>query len=235
MHTILPIIFFLGIVLLIGHFVGGFLDNLEKPKTITIPEKIKIIYHGMRYYSQLLTPGEEIALSYLSESWDTKRYYIFNNLILFTEDNSTTEIDHVILSPYGIFVIENKNYSGWIFGDEKNQNWMQTFPTGDKFSFQNPFRQNYKHIKVLQKYLPFLGEGSFKNIVIFNETAEFKTERPENLKYFHEVPEYIKSFDKEILSRSAFFMAIGKLSQLCQSTDVTYQEHINNLTNKNHV
>jgi hypothetical protein len=50
---------------------------------------------------------------------------IFHNLILETPDGST-QIDHLVLSTTGIFVIETKNMSGWIFGGDKQRMWTQT-------------------------------------------------------------------------------------------------------------
>ena len=72
------------------------------------------------------------------------------NIYIPSGKEQTTEIDLVYLHETGIYVIESKNYSGWIFGDEKSQNWMQTFPNGQKFSFYNPIKQNKGHIKVLK-------------------------------------------------------------------------------------
>ena len=47
----------------------------------------------------------------------------------------------------GIFVIESKNYSGWIFGNERDKKWTQVLANGDKNYFFNPILQNKIHIK----------------------------------------------------------------------------------------
>lgn len=39
--------------------------------------------------------------------------------------NKTTQVDHVIVANYGIFVIETKNYKGWIIGDGFDDNCKQ--------------------------------------------------------------------------------------------------------------
>ena len=39
--------------------------------------------------------------------------------------NGTTEIDVVMIHEKGTFVIESKNYSGWIVGSEGQHNWIQ--------------------------------------------------------------------------------------------------------------
>ena len=59
--------------------------------------------------------------------------------------------------PKGLFVIESKNYSGWIFGNENNKQWTQTLPVGRRRShkerFYNPIMQNATHIRAIRKYI----------------------------------------------------------------------------------
>ena len=75
------------------------------------------------------------------------------NLYLPKNDGTTTEIDAVMLHESGIYVFESKNYSGWIFGGEWQQNWTQTFPNRREH-FLNPIIQNKVHIKWLKAALP---------------------------------------------------------------------------------
>lgn len=49
-----------------------------------------------------------------------EEYKVLNNVMLATS-KGTTQIDHIILSIYGIFVIETKNYNGWIYGGEESE------------------------------------------------------------------------------------------------------------------
>ena len=60
-----------------------------------------------------------------------------------------SQIDHVVLSPYGIFVIETKNYQGTIYGGKNRKTWL----VNGKFKMMNPFVQNYGHTKAIQSYL----------------------------------------------------------------------------------
>jgi hypothetical protein len=79
---------------------------------------------------------------------DTSKYKIINGVVLKIGDK-TTQIDHVIVSNFGIFVIETKNYSGWILGGENAEYWTQIiFKRKEKF--YNPIRQNLGHISALQ-------------------------------------------------------------------------------------
>jgi hypothetical protein len=64
-----------------------------------------------------------------------------------------SQIDNIVVSPYGIFVIEAKNYDGWIFGDQDKKFWIQTFSNGRKNRFYNPIWQNNGHVKALKDTL----------------------------------------------------------------------------------
>jgi len=100
-------------------------------------------------------------------------YYIYHDLYVEKEDGTTSQIDHVILCKYGIFVIETKNYKGWIFGDEKQKNWTQVIYK-NKSRFYNPILQNKSHIKALKKYLNL--DGNFYSIIVFSNEVTFKFE-----------------------------------------------------------
>jgi hypothetical protein len=53
-----------------------------------------------------------------SKDWlDSEIYHSINNVTIPTA-NGTTLIDHIIVSKYGIFVVETKNIKGWIYDDE---------------------------------------------------------------------------------------------------------------------
>lgn len=90
------------------------------------------------------------------------------------EKGGTTEIDVVMIHEKGIYVIESKNYSGWIYGDEKNKNWTQTFKSGRKEKFNNPIWQNQTHIRHLMKLLNIENSNMFKSIIVFSERCEIK-------------------------------------------------------------
>ncbi|MCR4331434.1 MAG: NERD domain-containing protein, partial [Sulfuricaulis sp.] len=109
---------------------------------------------------------------------DPEVYVDINNITIPTS-NGTTQIDHVIVSRYGVFVVETKNMDGWIFGDEKNSQWTQSI-FGKKYKFQNPLHQNYRHTKALSEFLG-IDHDKFISIVMFWGECEFKTAFPPNV------------------------------------------------------
>lgn len=109
-------------------------------------------------------------------------YHRLNGITLPLANGGSTQIDHVIVSVYGIFVIETKNYKGWIYGSENQRQWTQSFPNGSKYKFQNPLRQNYLHIKTLADLLD-LEPRYFHSMIAFIGECELKTrdELPEHV------------------------------------------------------
>lgn len=109
-------------------------------------------------------------------------YHRLNNITLPLANSGSTQIDHIIVYVYGIFVIETKNYKGWIYGSENQRQWTQSFPNGSKFKFQNPLRQNYLHIKTLADLLG-LELSYFHSMIAFIGECELKTrdELPEHV------------------------------------------------------
>lgn len=75
--------------------------------------------------------GERLVRSTFSRYLNSQTYIGFHDLII-PFRNTTTQIDHVYVSIFGIFVLETKNYSGWIFGGEKQVKWTQTLNRNTK-------------------------------------------------------------------------------------------------------
>ena len=104
--------------------------------------RVTIHKHGHRCYSEGLNFYEQSVVSILARNLNSNKYYLFNNVILPCSNTKTTQIDHVVVSEYGIFVIESKDYGGWIFGNRDRSKWTQSMKTGNKYQFQNPLHQN---------------------------------------------------------------------------------------------
>lgn len=94
------------------------------------------------------------------------------NVYLPKENGETSEVDLIYITQKGIFVFESKNYSGWIFGDEKSRNWTAMLPNKQKNPFYNPILQNKTHLKWMRNYV---GEDiPLFSIVVFSERCELK-------------------------------------------------------------
>jgi len=164
---------------------------------------------------------------------DKEKYHLFKNVTLPTEDG-TTQIDHVIVSRYGIFVIETKNMKGWIFGSEKQKTWTQKIYRHTT-KFQNPLHQNYKHTQTLQSALELDPDKIF-SLVVFVGDSEFKTPMPENVVYAGGYIRFIKSKVQSILTDSevqniCYKIESGRLKPSIK-THINHVQHVKEVVEK---
>lgn len=154
--------------------------------------------------------------------------YLLNHLTIPTPDG-TTQIDHVLISRFGIFVIETKDYSGWIFGDSKARYWTQVL-FNEKNRFQNPIRQNAGHVQTVRALLDFLPSESVSSAVVFVGSAEFKTDLPEGVYSIDGFLHFVAQQESEILSRNRVQFAIGRLetarADVTRRTDIEHIEFV---------
>jgi hypothetical protein len=160
---------------------------------------------------------------------DSTIYHELNNVTLPTPDG-TTQIDHVIVSRYGIFVIEAKTMNGWIFGNENSAEWTQSFP-GGKFKFQNPLRQNYRHTKCLADFLG-IAHTKLHSLVMFWGQSKFKTPMPENV-LESGYTSYIKSKSEVLFSdNDVEQMVMAIRSGRLPKTWATHVQHVSSLNTR---
>ena len=117
-------------------------------------------------------------------------YHLIKDVTLPT-DGGTTQIDHVIVSRFGVFVLETKNMKGWIFGSSNQSQWTQQIYK-HRNKFQNPIRQNYKHTKTLETALG-LNPNYVFSVIVFIGDSKFKTAMPDYVTYAGGCVGYIKS------------------------------------------
>lgn len=155
---------------------------------------------------------------------DKTQYHLIKNVTLPTEDG-TTQIDHIIVSKYGIFIVETKNMKGWIFGNEKQKFWTQKIYKHIN-KFQNPLHQNYKHIKTIQNALNIESNKIF-SVIVFTGDSTFKTKMPGNVKHGISYIDYIKSKTHKIISQKEVAEIISSIEsdRLSQSFK-TNREHV---------
>ncbi|OUA56172.1 nuclease-related domain-containing protein [Bacillus thuringiensis] len=158
---------------------------------LLIPINIMVKKHVPKWKGKA---GENMVKRILSKL-DHERYRVLHDVTVHTEYGDTTQIDHIVIAETGIFVIETKNYEGWIYGSEKAVRWVQGI-FRKKHSFQNPFRQNYKHIKaiewVTEQQLPSI------SIVAFHPKCSLKRvivhSKDKHVLYYNDLKKCIESY-----------------------------------------
>ncbi|PST98087.1 nuclease, partial [Photobacterium gaetbulicola] len=161
-------------------------------------------------------------------SLDKGTYTRFHDLIL-PSHNGTAQIDHLIVSKYGLFIVETKNIKGWIFGDERAVQWTQSL-YGKKFRFQNPLRQTYRQKKVLSEFLN-IDERLIKTVVYFSGDCSLRTPLPSNVMNSG-LGRYIKSFRVLELDSNDEQYIIQSIQAYVSTTTLTTRDHVNSLKHR---
>lgn len=155
-------------------------------------------------------------------------YHLMNHVTLQLKDG-TTQVDHILVSRFGVFVIETKDYKGWIFANTNQANWTQVL-FHYRFRFQNPLFQNERHVRAVQGLLDFLPSGVVKSVVVFTGVAEFKTEIPQGVFSPSDLIEYLREQTVEVMSRNRMQFCVGRIETarlaISGKTDV---EHVQSL------
>ena len=153
-----------------------------------------------------------------------EEYHLVKNVTLPTDDG-TTQIDHIIVSKYGIFVVETKNMKGWIFGKPNQRMWTQKIYKSSH-KFQNPLHQNYKHTKTLQSCL-IIDEDKLFSVIVFVGNSTFKTEMPDNVTYGGGYARFIKSKKDVVLTDDEVKIILSQIQQgRLKPSFKTSREHV---------
>jgi len=169
--------------------------------------------------------GENITTFNIWLNIDSNNYHRFHNVII-PGKNGTAQLDNLLVSRYGIFIIETKNKKGWLYGFEHQSKWTQTL-YGKKYTFQNPLRQTFRQKKVLASFLN-LKESIIHPVIHFVGDCSLKSNFPPNV-IISGLASYIKQFDINVISEEEFDRILSKLNEHISSSTLTTQDHIQSL------
>ncbi len=175
--------------------------------------------------------GEKLVSRKLKKELDPAAYSVLPNVMLPTSGSSITQIDHVVVSQWGIFVIEAKVWTGcYIYGTKDEPRWTAIYSFKHKYTFQNPIRQNYRHIATLSECLG-LPEEYFHSVVVFGGGATFKKDMPPGVVYIRQLPDYIRKLSQTPVLRTEQVPEIVDTILAWQTTLTPEQKaaHVENL------
>jgi len=148
--------------------------------------------------------------------------------VIVPDERGTTEVDEILVTPAGIFVIEKKDFGAWIFGSETDEHWTAVYRNGEKHRFQNPIRQNYRHIKALESYLG-VPRSMLSSVVAFSRRSRFMTRLPSNVLVGDHVA-FIRSDENIALDPEEFDAICSRLNVLDTSSDsAAFDRHVQDL------
>ena len=166
--------------------------------------------------------GESVVASILS-GLPKEEYRVLNNVMLRT-GYGTTQIDHIVVSIYGIFVIETKNYKGWITGSEYGDYWTKNM-YGKKYTFRNPLKQNYAHVKALEASTG-LTEDKFIPIVAFSGNSDLKVNTRKPVVYIGNIKQVIQSYKDIKLQENELDTIVARVLSENITTKEERNEHV---------
>jgi Nuclease-related domain len=145
-----------------------------------------------RRWKKEINKGEEEVNEVLEK---IPRYKLLSDIMI-KRENGTSQIDHVLIGKKGVFVIETKDYSGSIYGEQYSKYWTQVL-NRNKNQFYNPIRQNYGHIKALEEYLG--KRDIFISVIVFTNKSKLKKVKTEtSVIQLKKLKKFIKKYPSDI-------------------------------------
>ncbi len=222
LSAIIAIPFLIGLFILI---VYVFIAAINAEGTTTL-------YRRRRRYYPRLTPEEK---GIVGEYLVSKKLggtipgvqYIINDIIL-SDGTKTSQIDHIFINENGIFIIETKNYSGYIFGKDFDRNWVQILNKKIKNTFYNPVMQNNGHVNMLQKVtktkLPIIPLVVFIEADISHVISNYTCS-------INELTSIVNKPRNKTITTKERLDLYNLINELDEKYGISNQEHANNLRN----
>lgn len=224
--SLMPLYILLGIIVFVMIAVGVVLFIIRKKE-----------YEKSTYYHEKKIKYIKLLFS----KGDHGEYLLFKNLRKFEKDGAKyifgaylpakngedTEVDIVMIYKTGIYVIECKNYSGWIYGNEKDKMWTETFPK-TKNKFYNPILQNKGHLMALNNIIDM--EEKCFSIIAFSDECTLKNVTVSDTKtkviQYKNIRNTVKQNKMEILTETQINEIYEKLYTYTQVSDEVKKKHI---------
>ena len=189
------------------------------------------------YVSSAEVIGEhgEKKVAYLLGDLEHEDYQVFNDFLI-KKGNYTTQIDHIIISRYGVFVLETKNVHGKVYGSGNSEYWKQYLPdtgyrrygTTQEHQLRNPIWQNTGHINSLRRHV-FGNNVPIYGIVAFSDDTELFVSAEQPVMNMSKIVPYIKTFQDEVLSSDKMDFYRRRLFEVISTSEVDRKEHIANV------
>ena len=208
----------------------------QDEKNSTVPDKNNINKEEAR--KQKIGEIGEIETQLILEKVPGKTWFL-KNLYINCNNGQKTEIDLIMLHTSGIYVIESKNFKGWIYGKEEDMKWCQVFNKKHKNFFYNPIRQNQNHIKnlieamgtepintkIIYSVIVFSDDCELVNIN-WNERHTFVTQRKKLLEILKD------KLNQEIYQEKVLEELYYKLLPYCNASEEEKEKHIEYIKNR---
>ena len=223
MEVLIVFLLLIGLIVLVVYISKSKHTMPEKPRKQTLVEYP--IFDAASEKGQMGEREVQEILSHLPRA----EYVVLNDVLLPTE-NGTTQIDHVVVSLYGIFVIESKNYKGKIYGARESEKWSQ-YIGGKQFSFRNPLKQNLGHVIAVEKATG-ISSNNIIPLVVFTGSAELKLQGCEEVIYDWMLYDAICSYRSRVLTPERMEVCARIIDEKLEENFETKNAHIIGVRNR---
>ena len=181
----------------------------------SLKEFNKVLLSSPWYWAFLITCGIVIfvcikygarIIGWFGEHWSRESFnvldknkYIVLNDIMIEVNGKTHQIDHIVLSKYGIFVIETKQYNGYITGDKYDKKWVRHLKGNNVIYYINPIRQNYGHVKAICELLNISEDKVFNIVCIPSKNVKLDIKHDGEVTTGLTINDKITSYKEEII------------------------------------
>lgn len=169
----------------------------------------------------------ERKIAIILTALDKSKYKVINNVVLDVR-GFISQIDHVVISDFGVFIIETKNYNGWILGGENSRYWTQVIYKR-KEKLYNPIRQNHSHLLALKHCLKEFPDIKYIPIVVFSTNATIKVKTTSEVIYTIELLESIRKHSEVTLSEDKKGAIFNRLKSVNIKAKYDRSQHIKSI------
>ena len=213
------------------NLIGGLILVVVFLSTWFVVIPLGILYLGFIIFSKTNFGkgwlGEYQVRRIIGKNNPNKSKYVINNLT-FNDGTKSVQIDHLIISPSGLIVIETKNRVGNIYGKEDDLNWTVVYKYGkEKASMFNPVKQNEGHLKSLEKILSV--KAPMNSIIVFTKNADLREISTQStpVVYANSLKQYIKDYSVDSAISSEQVLDIyNQLKEIKDNNKITNKEHV---------
>lgn len=219
-------------------------DSAEYRRIYGLSDDLKL-YHD--YYISLgiisstnmnVTRHEAEIASLIIQNHFFDRRCVFLDSYFKAKNGRYVQADVIAVNRKGVFVIESKDYNGWIYGNGNQQQWTSIYYK-DRTKFYNPIRQNYGHVQCLKDFLKKQGVNYY-SIIIFGDDAELKNVSYVPKNAFVATTRRMKEMMSDIMQKEDDCLSAGEILEICrlinqnkiEPTEEIRNDHINTIKDR---
>lgn len=176
--------------------------------------------------------SNEVYVSDALRRLDKSHYVVIDDVQLKSRNGriNSVQIDHIVVSNFGIFVVETKGQRGYIFGSKGDRRWTQCRFNGERKSFINPERQNYGHVLALTHLLRWKSTRRIQSVCIFPYASMLNLKDAEHTYDMQGALRYISSFHEEVYTNQQVNDIVALIMAANQISDYEREKHITQIT-----